>query len=55
MYTLVFFVSMPIGYAQAGLVTSLFGPQTTLLASGLLASAIGLLCLALVRPVRALP
>ncbi len=55
MYTLVFFVSMPIGYAQAGVVTTLFGPQTTLLTSGLLASAIGLFCLVLLRPVRALP
>jgi len=54
MYSLVFFISMPIGYAQAGLVTHRFGPEPTLLASGLVAAAIGLVCLALVRPVRAL-
>jgi predicted MFS family arabinose efflux permease len=54
MYSLVFFISMPIGYAQAGLVTHQFGPQVTLVASGLVAAAIGLLCLVLVRPVRTL-
>lgn len=54
-YTLVFFVSMPLGYAQAGLLTSAFGPQTALVASGSIAAAIGLACLALLRPVRALP
>jgi MFS family permease len=54
MYTLVFFVSMPLGYAQSGLLSSAFGPQTTLLASGFLAAAIGLACLALLEPVRAL-
>ena len=54
MYSLVFFVAMPLGYGQAGLVTSAFGLQTTLLASGLVAAAIGLACLLLLRPVRAL-
>jgi MFS family permease len=54
MYSLVFFVAMPIGYAQAGLVTSLFGPQTTLVASGLAAAALGLGCVLFLRPVRAL-
>jgi MFS family permease len=54
MYSLVFFISMPIGYAQAGLVTHWFGPQVTLVASGVVAAAIGLLCLALARSVRAL-
>jgi predicted MFS family arabinose efflux permease len=54
MYSLVFFVAMPIGYAQAGLVTSLWGPQATLVASGGVAAAIGLACLAWLRPVRAL-
>ena len=54
MYSLVFFISMPIGYAQAGFVTHRFGPQVALIASGLVAATIGLLCLALVRPVRAL-
>jgi len=54
MYSLVFFVAMPIGYGQAGLVTSAFGLQVTLLASGLVAAAIGLACLLLLRPVRVL-
>ncbi len=54
MYSLVFFASMPLGYAQAGLVTRLFGPQTTLLSSGFAAAAIGLACVALARPVREL-
>jgi predicted MFS family arabinose efflux permease len=54
MYSLVFFVAMPIGYAQAGLVTSLWGPQATLVASGGVAAAIGLACVAGLRPVRAL-
>jgi len=54
MYSLVFFISMPVGYAQAGLVTHHFGPQPALVASGLVAAAIGLLFLALAKPVRAL-
>lgn len=54
MYTLSFFASMPIGYAQAGAVTSAFGPQTTLVASGLLAAAVGGMGVVLLRPVRAL-
>lgn len=55
MYTLAFFVAMPLGYTQAGLVTQFFGPQVTLVASGLAAAAIGLAAVALLRPVRALP
>ncbi len=54
MYTLVFFSSMPIGYAQAGFVTSAFGTRTTLLSSGVAAALIGFSCLALARPVREL-
>ena len=54
MYSLVFFVAMPVGYAQAGFVTSLFGPQTTLVASGLVAAALGLACVTWLRPVRTL-
>jgi MFS family permease len=54
MYSLVFFVAMPIGYAQAGLATSLFGPQATLVANGLAAAAVGLGCVLFLRPVRAL-
>ena len=54
MYSLVFFASTPIGYGQAGVVTSLFNPQTTLVASGFIAVAIGLACVLLLKPVRAL-
>ena len=54
MYTLAFLGSMPLGYAQAGLVTRYFGPQATLLASGVLAMAIGLTAASLLRAVRAL-
>lgn len=54
MYSLVFFASMPIGYAQAGIVTRLFGPQATLVASGCVAAAVGLGCVALLRGVRSL-
>ena len=40
MYSLAFFASMPIGYAQAGVVTNVFGPQACLISSGILAAAI---------------
>jgi hypothetical protein len=52
--SLVFFTATPIGYAQAGLVTRAFGPQTTLLVSGCIAAGIGLGCVMLLRPVREL-
>ncbi len=55
MYTLAFFGAMPLGYAQAGVVTRFFGPQTTLVASGLVAVTIGLAAVARLRPVRSLP
>jgi len=54
MYSLAFFVAMPAGYAQAGAVTSAFGPQASLLSSGIAAAAIGLACLVGMRSVRAL-
>ena len=54
MYTLAFFVAMPLGYAQAGVVTRFFGPQATLVTSGLAAAAIGLAAVALLREVRGL-
>ncbi len=55
MYSLAFFIAMPIGYAQAGAITNAFGPEATLVSSGAAATAIGLGCLALARRVRALP
>lgn len=52
MYSLAFFASSPIGYLQAGLVTSAFGPQAALLSSGVVSGAVGLGCLALLKGVR---
>lgn len=54
MYSLAFFLSMPVGYAQAGLVTRLFDPQTTLVSSGIAAVAIGVAALLFARTVRSL-
>jgi predicted MFS family arabinose efflux permease len=54
MYSLVFFLSMPLGYAQAGALTRAFGPQAALVASGVAAAALGLACLAGLRTVRSL-
>lgn len=52
MYSLAFFVSSPVGYLLAGALTSAIGPQATLLTNGVVALAIGLGCLALLKPVR---
>lgn len=54
MYSLAFFVSMPAGYAQAGLLTRLFDPPATLVANGVAAIVIGLTTLAFARTVRGL-
>jgi MFS family permease len=54
MYSLAFFVAMPLGYAQAGALTSAFGPQVTLLANGAAAAAIGAANLVALRSVRSL-
>jgi predicted MFS family arabinose efflux permease len=54
MYSLAFFIAMPIGYGQAGALTSRFGPEATLLANAIAAAAIGLAGLALLRVVRRL-
>jgi DHA3 family tetracycline resistance protein-like MFS transporter len=54
MYSLVFFVSMPIGYAQSGLLTSLWDAPTTLVANGVAAAAIGALTLLFARSLRKL-
>jgi hypothetical protein len=52
MYSLAFFASMPVGYAQAGFVTDRFGPQATLQESGALAALVGLGCLVWLKSVR---
>lgn len=54
MYSLAFLASTPVGYAQAGVITTLYGPQTTLIANGVAAVAIGAACLLLLRSVRAM-
>jgi len=54
MYSLAFLASMPVGYAQAGFVTTVYGPQATLVASGCIAALIGAACLIALKPVRAL-
>jgi len=54
MYSLAFFIAMPLGYAQAGALTTAFGPQPTLLANGAAAAAIGAACLLRLRSVRSL-
>ncbi len=55
MYSLTFFASMPIGYTQAGVITTNYGPQTTLFTSGVCAALVGLAVLLFLKPVRELP
>ena len=54
MYSLSFFASQPLGYAQAGFVSEAIGPQWMLFSSGVAAAAIGLGCLLFLGPVRRL-
>lgn len=54
MYSLVFFASSPLGHLQAGLITTAYGIQETLVSSGIAAALIGLGCLLFLRPVRVL-
>lgn len=54
MYGLSFMASSPVGYLQGGIVSSLFGPQVAIAGSGLVACALGVLCVLFLRPVRAL-
>jgi MFS family permease len=54
MYTLAFFAAAPLGYAQAGLMTSQLGSQATLLSSGACAIIIGVVTAARLHSVRAL-
>ena len=55
MYSLAFTASTPVGYAQAGVVSSLFGPQATIISSAIAAAIIGVLAIAFLHPVRRLP
>jgi len=54
MYSLVFFIASPIGYAQAGLLTTRLGMQPTLILNGMTAALIALACILLLRSVRSL-
>lgn len=54
MYSLAFMAALPIGYLQAGVIASLFGPQTALVLSGSIVAAIGAVFLIFLRPVRQL-
>jgi len=55
MYGLSFSASIPIGYAQAGIQASLWGPQATLVSSAAIAASVGLLAILFLRPVNRLP
>jgi len=54
MYTLGFTLAIPIGLAQAGIVAHIWGPQTSLVASGIAAVLLGIVGLVLAKPVREL-
>jgi len=53
-YGLSFTSSLPIGYGQAALTSTLFGPRVSLTISGLVCLAIGVGCFSLMRGVRRL-
>lgn len=53
-YGLAFSASTPIGYAQAAAVTTAFGPQVSIVASGLICTVIGLAAVLFLKPVRRL-
>ena len=52
MWGLAFSASTPIGYLQAGVVANAFGPQATVVSSGIIAAIIGVGVLAFLGPVR---
>jgi MFS family permease len=54
MYSLAFFASMPVGYAQAGAVSAAFGPKATLISSGAVAVLLALIFITSARAVRSL-
>ncbi|MEO6398176.1 MAG: MFS transporter [Tepidiformaceae bacterium] len=51
MYGLAFTASTPIGYAQAGVMATLFGPQVTIVVSAAAAAVIGILAMLFLRSV----
>jgi hypothetical protein len=54
MYGLAFVASLPLGNLQAGVITSIWGPQAAIMFGGLAASAIGVASLIWLKPVRTL-
>jgi uncharacterized membrane protein YuzA (DUF378 family) len=54
MWGLVFSASTPVGYLQAGLVANAFGPQATVISSGIIAAIVGLAAVVFLRPVHRL-
>ncbi|MBI2764782.1 MAG: MFS transporter [Chloroflexi bacterium] len=55
MYSLAFTASIPLGLAEAGLVSNFWGPQVSIVSSGIICVVIGILCMAFLTPVRRLP
>ena len=51
MYGLAFTASTPVGYAQAGIMATLYGPQATIVISASIAAVIGVLAMLFLRPV----
>ncbi len=54
MYGLAFVASVPLGNLQAGIITTIWGPQAAIMFGGLAASAIGVVSLVWLKPVRTL-
>ncbi len=54
MYSFAFLAASPVGYFQAGLLTTAVGPQGALLTNGLAALVVGVLCIRFLRPVHEL-
>lgn len=54
MSNLMFAVGTPLGFAQTGIVASIWGPQTAVIASGIIFASVGFFALAFLRPVRRL-
>jgi hypothetical protein len=51
MYGLTFMATSPIGYGMAGGLTSVYGPQWTLVFGGIVTAALGLACILFLKPV----
>ena len=47
-----FGIATPLGFAQAGVLANAWGPQASLIVSGVTISVLGVLCVLFLRPVR---